>query len=76
MTDIVDHEFLQLLPSETGADECAEFLLGSRVHRFVRVPLIVELGIQPSVPRLAEWRDRAVGDEWPVPPSRASARRE
>ncbi len=44
MTDIVDHEFLQLLPSETGADECAEFLLGSRVHRFVRVPLIVELG--------------------------------
>lgn len=54
MNHAFDHEFTELLPPDPRADECTKFLLDGRVHGFVCIPLMEEVGVQPGVPRLVE----------------------
>lgn len=61
MNDAFDHEFAELLPPDIRPDECAEFLLDNRIYCLVHVSLMVEVDIQPSVPRLVQWCIRPSG---------------
>lgn len=63
MYNAFDNEFTELLPPDSWSHECAKFLLDSDVHRFINVPLMVEIGVEPCMPRLVERCELTVLDE-------------